>query len=54
LTPAFAFAIVEFTMARNTKNQNSPYSVRAIPSQEADPALLNPEKPAGPNATSAA
>jgi hypothetical protein len=37
LTPAFALAIVEFTMARKTKNQNRPYSDRAMPSQDAAP-----------------
>ena len=36
-TPALALAMVEFTMARNTKNQNSPYSDRARPSQDAAP-----------------
>src|SRR5580693_9448762 len=53
-TPALAFAIVELTIARKTKNQNSPYSERAIPSQEAAPDEVNPENPAGPNATAAA
>ena len=36
-TPALALAIVELTIARKTKNQNSPYSVRAMPSQDASP-----------------
>ena len=53
-TPALALAIVELTIARKTKNQNSPYRLRAMPSQEALPELVKPEKPDGPNATSAA
>src|SRR5579862_5982330 len=48
-TPALALAIVEFTMARNTKNQNSPYSERARPSQDALPvSLANAANPFGP------
>jgi hypothetical protein len=49
-----AFAIVELTMARNTKNQNTPNSDRAIPTHDAAPALPNPPNSAGPKATSAA
>ena len=41
-------------MARNTKNQNSPYSDRAIPTQDAAPAAPNPANAAGPKATSTA
>jgi len=41
-------------MARNTKNQNSPYRERAIPSHDTAPELPNPANPEGPNATSAA
>ena len=40
LTPAFAFAMVELTMARKTSTQNSPYSERAMPSQESAPELV--------------
>src|SRR6185437_10821618 len=36
-TPALALATVELTIARNTKNQNRPYSERARPSQDAVP-----------------
>jgi hypothetical protein len=32
-----AFAIVEFTIVRNTKNQKIPYSERARPSYDALP-----------------
>src|ERR1700761_3119740 len=53
-TPALALPIVELTMARKTKNQNSPYSERAMPSQDEAPDDVNPEKPDGPYATSAA
>ena len=53
-TPALALPIVELTIARKTKNQNSPYRLRAMPSQEAAPDDVKPENPAGPNATSAA
>ena len=41
-------------MARNTKNQNSPYSERAIPTHDAAPELPNTENAAGPKATSTA
>ena len=53
-TPALALAIVELTMARNTKNQKIPYRFRAMPSQEGPPEPVKPANPAGPNATSAA
>ena len=53
-TPALAFAIVELTMARNTKNQNSPYSERARPSHDPEPELPKPENAAGPKTTSTA
>ncbi len=53
-TPALAFAIVEFTMARNTKNQKSPYSARAIPTHDAAPEAVKPANFPGPNATSTA
>src|SRR5580693_4974645 len=33
-TPALALAMVELTIARNTKNQNRPYSDLASPSQD--------------------
>src|ERR1700735_4175609 len=46
LTPALALAMVELTMARNTKNQNSPYSERARPSHDALPvSVANAVKP---------
>src|ERR1700722_11103908 len=49
LTPALALAMVELTMARNTKNQNSPYSERARPSHDALPVSVeNAVKPFGP------
>ena len=41
-------------MARSTKNQNSPYSERAMPSHDAAPEAPNPANPAGPKATSTA
>src|SRR5579863_10570170 len=48
-TPALALAMVELTMARNTKNQNSPYSDRARPTQDALPvSLAKAVKPLGP------
>src|SRR5580658_7719751 len=48
-TPALALAMVELTMARNTKNQNSPYSDRARPTQDAWPvSLAKAVKPFGP------
>ena len=48
-TPALALAMVELTIARNTKNQNSPYSDLASPSQDALPvSLAKAEKPFGP------
>src|SRR5258708_36147168 len=53
-TPAFALAMVEFTIARKTSIQNKPYKDLAMPSQEAGPAPLNLKKEAGPNATSTA
>ena len=53
-TPALALAIVELTMARNTKNQKIPYRDRAMPTQDAVPATPNPANLAGPKATSAA
>src|ERR1700742_758542 len=53
-TPALALAIVELTIARKTKNQNSPYRFRAMPSQELTPELVKLEKCDGPNATVAA
>ena len=53
-TPALALPIVELTIARKTKNQNSPYSERAMPSRDEAPDDVKPENPAGPNATSAA
>src|SRR5579872_3494147 len=53
-TPALALAMVELTIARKTKNQNSPYRFRAMPSHEPGPELLNVAKEPGPNATSAA
>ncbi len=37
-------------MAKNTKNQNSPYSDRAIPTHDAEPELPNPANAAGPKA----
>src|ERR1700722_8538894 len=55
LTPALALAMVELTMARNTKNQNSPYSERARPSHDALPVSVEKAaKPFGPYATSTA
>src|SRR5690349_4793226 len=54
LTPAFAFATVEFTIARKTRIQNSPYSERAMPSQESAPEAPNPANLSGPKATSTA
>jgi hypothetical protein len=48
-TPALALAMVELTMARNTKNQKSPYSERARPSQDALPvSVAKAVKPFGP------
>src|SRR5580700_6274011 len=48
-TPALALAMVELTMARNTKNQNSPYRERARPTQDALPVwLAKAAKPLGP------
>ena len=42
-------------MARKTKNQNSPYSDRAMPSQDAAPVpVVKFTNFAGPNATSTA
>src|SRR5215472_15062737 len=54
-TPAFEFASVEFTIARKTSIQNSPYSVLATPSHEL-PVLpvLKVSNPRGPVATSIA
>src|ERR1700730_10843089 len=53
-TPALALPIVELTIARKTKNQNSPYSERAMPSQDAAPDDVNVANLSGPNATAAA
>src|SRR5689334_18801710 len=53
-TPAFAFATVELTIARKTRIQNSPYSVRAMPSQESLPEAPKPANLSGPKATSTA
>ena len=46
--------MVELTIARNTKNQNSPYRFRAMPSQDAGPELVKVANLPGPNATAAA
>src|SRR5712691_204012 len=53
-TPAFEFASVELTIARNTRIQNRPYSERARPSHEFAPEVVNVANLAGPNATSTA
>src|SRR5262245_48135390 len=53
-TPALALAIVEFTMARNTRTQNSPYRSRATPSQDEAPELVKFANLSGPKATSMA
>jgi hypothetical protein len=49
LTPALELAIVELTIARNTKNQNTPYSERASPSQDELPLVEKFPNRAGPN-----
>jgi len=54
-TPAFALAMVELTMPRNTKNQNAPYKERAMPTQDAAPVpVVKVWNWKGPNATSTA
>ncbi len=50
-TPAFALAMVEFTMARKIRIQNSPYNDRAIPSHDDAPELEKLAKSSGPKAT---
>jgi len=52
--PALELAIVEFTIAKNTRTQKIPYEACASPCHEAGPAPPNVENLSGPKAMSTA
>lgn len=51
LAHALAFAIVEFTTARNTRTQKRPNEARATPSHDAAPSAPNVANLPGPKYT---